>query len=131
MLQYAAKLTPGLPEEGGYTVTFRDVPEAITEGDTLEEALHYAAEVLEIALEYYLDERRLAPTPTPKRKGEYIISLPVSLSLKLALLNEMIHQNVKPSELAKRMGASKQAVNRLTTFSHATKVDGRSEEHTS
>lgn len=33
MLQYAAKLTPGLPQEGGYTVTFRDVPEAITEGE--------------------------------------------------------------------------------------------------
>jgi predicted RNase H-like HicB family nuclease len=39
MLYCAAKLTPGLPEEGGYTVTFRDVPEAITEGDTLEDAL--------------------------------------------------------------------------------------------
>jgi len=47
MLQYAAKLTPGLPEEGGYTVTFRDVPEAITEGETLEDALKYAAEALE------------------------------------------------------------------------------------
>ena len=39
MLQYAAKLTPGLPEEGGYTVTFRDVPEAITDGETLEDRL--------------------------------------------------------------------------------------------
>ena len=64
MLQYAAKLTPGLPEEGGYTVTFRDVPEAITEGETLEDALKYAAEALELALEHYLDERRVAPTPT-------------------------------------------------------------------
>lgn len=58
VLQYAARLTPGLPEEGGYTVTFRDVPEAITEGSTLEEALHYAQEVLVLALEHYLDEKR-------------------------------------------------------------------------
>jgi antitoxin HicB len=123
MLQYAAKLTPGLPEEGGYTVTFRDVPEAITDGETLEEALKYAAEALELALEHYLDERRITPAPTAKRKGEYLIALPASLSLKCALLNEMIRQDVRPAELAKRLKTSKQEVNRLTTLSHATKVD--------
>jgi antitoxin HicB len=123
MLRYAAKLTPGLPEEGGYNVTFRDVPEAITEGDTVEEALKYAAEALELALEHYLDDRRISPDPTPPRKGEYLIALPVSLSLKCALLNEMIRQNVRPAELAKRLKTSKQEVNRLTTLTHATKVD--------
>jgi antitoxin HicB len=69
MLQYAAKLTPGLPEEGGYTVTFRDVPEAITDGETLEDALKYAAEALELALEHYLDERRQSPIPTASTEG--------------------------------------------------------------
>ncbi len=124
MLQYAATIAPALPEEGGYNVLFRDVPEAITCGDTLEDALKYAAEALALALSYYLDDRRPAPIPTPALEGEYIISLPVSLSLKLALLTEMIQQKVKPTELAKRLGTSKQAVNRLTTFSHPTKVDG-------
>ena len=123
MLRYAAKLAPGLPEEGGYNVPFRDVPEAITEGDTLEEALRYAAEALELALEHYLDERRLTPSPTAPRKGEYLIALPMSLSLKCALLNEMIRQDVRPAELAKRLKTSKQEVNRLTTLPHATKVD--------
>jgi antitoxin HicB len=123
MLRYAAKLTPGRPEEGGYTVTFRDVPEAITDGATLEEALQYAGEALELALEHYLDERRAAPTPTAKRKGERLIALPASLSLKIALLNEMILQGVRPIELARRLKTSKQEVNRLTTLSHATKVD--------
>jgi antitoxin HicB len=123
MLQYAAKLTPCLPEEGGYTVTFRDVPEAITDGETLKDALKYAAEALELALEHYLDERRMAPAPTARQEGEYLIALPASLSLKCALLNEMIRQNVRPAELAKRLKTSKQEVNRLTTLSHATKVD--------
>jgi antitoxin HicB len=123
MLQYAAELTPGLPEEGGYNVSFRDIPEALTCGDTVEEALKYAAEALELALEHYLDERRAVPAPTAKREGEYIVTLPVSLGLKIALLNEMILQGVRPIELAKRMKTSKQEVNRLTTLSHATKVD--------
>jgi antitoxin HicB len=51
MLAYAATLTPD-EEDGGYVVTFRDVPEAITQGDTLEEALHNAADVLTVALEF-------------------------------------------------------------------------------
>jgi antitoxin HicB len=123
MLKYAAKLSAALPEEGGYTVTFRDVPEAITEGDTLEDALRYAAEALELALEHYLDERRVSPAPTPKQEGEYLIALPASLSLKCALLNEMIRQDVRPAELARRLKTSKQEVNRLTTLTHATKVD--------
>jgi antitoxin HicB len=39
------------------------------------------------------------------------------------LLNEMVLQGVRPTELAKRLKTSKQEVNRLTTLSHATKVD--------
>ena len=31
---------------GGFTVTFRDVPEAITQGDTIEEARAAAADAL-------------------------------------------------------------------------------------
>ena len=39
-----------LDPEGGFTVNLRDVPEAITEGDTLEEALLRAEDGLESAL---------------------------------------------------------------------------------
>jgi antitoxin HicB len=124
MLQYAAKLTRVRPSEGkGFNVTFRDVPEAITFGDSLDEALRYAQEALILALEHYLDERRPAPKPTAARRGERMVTLPISLELKLALLNEMLAQKVRPIDLARRMGTSKQEVNRLTTLTHATKVD--------
>jgi len=49
---YPAILTPD--PEGGFTVTFRDVPEAITEGDTREEALLRAEDALESALAMYI-----------------------------------------------------------------------------
>ena len=42
-------------EEGGYTVTFPDLKGCITEGDTLEEALHMAKEALELYL-YNLED---------------------------------------------------------------------------
>jgi antitoxin HicB len=123
MLQYAAKLTPGSPDEGGYTVTFRDVPEAIAGGATVEEALKYAAEALELALAHSLDERRATPAPSEAEAGEFLVALPASFSLKVALLNEMVLQGVRPADLAKRMNTSKQEINRLTTLSHATMVD--------
>jgi hypothetical protein len=47
MRAYPATLNPD--QDGGFTVTFRDVPEAITEGDTREEALLRAEDALECA----------------------------------------------------------------------------------
>ncbi len=40
---YAVKLTPD-KDDGGYVVTCRDLPEAITQGDTMEDALSEAAD---------------------------------------------------------------------------------------
>ena len=39
-MYYPAKFTPA--EEGGYIVTFRDIPEAITQGDDMTEAVEMA-----------------------------------------------------------------------------------------
>lgn len=39
---------------GGFVVTFRDIPEAITQGETVEEALQMAREALETAMEFTL-----------------------------------------------------------------------------
>ncbi|HHQ41620.1 MAG TPA: type II toxin-antitoxin system HicB family antitoxin, partial [Chromatiales bacterium] len=52
---YPARLTPD-KQDGGYVVTFRDVPEAITQGDDLEGALREAADCLEEAIAGYIDD---------------------------------------------------------------------------
>ncbi len=46
---YPTTLTPD-PQDGGFVVTFVDVPEAITQGDDVSEALHQAADCLEEAI---------------------------------------------------------------------------------
>jgi hypothetical protein len=43
---YAVKLTSD-KENGGYVVTCRDLPEAVTQGETIEEAITEAADCLE------------------------------------------------------------------------------------
>ena len=50
-------------KSGGFVVTFPDVPEAITEGDTLQEATRMAEEALELALTFYTENSRDLPRP--------------------------------------------------------------------
>ena len=44
--------------DGGFTVTFRDLPEAITQGENIEDALNEAADCLEEAMRPRVGVRR-------------------------------------------------------------------------
>jgi antitoxin HicB len=112
------------PEDGGFVVTFHDVPEAITQGQTREEALAMAQEALEMALEFYFEDKRAVPVPSRPKRGQPVIELPASLAAKVLLLNEMVIQNVRPAELARRLNTTPQEVNRLTNLRHTTRIDG-------
>ncbi|HUA97747.1 MAG TPA: type II toxin-antitoxin system HicB family antitoxin [Terracidiphilus sp.] len=111
-------------EEGGYIVTFPDIPEAVTQGEDIEDALMHGADALESALEFYFEKRRTVPAPSKPRRGQRTIELPVSVSAKVLLLNEMLRQKVRPAELARRIGTTPQEVNRLTDIRHRTRIDG-------
>ena len=120
-MKYPATFTPA--EEGGFVIEFRDIPEAITQGDDEAEALDMAADALLTCMSIYFDDRRRVPLPSAAQPGDRLISLPLSASSKVLLLNEMLAQDVGPSELARRMGTTKQEANRLTDLTHATKID--------
>ncbi|TEB11689.1 type II toxin-antitoxin system HicB family antitoxin [Pelotomaculum propionicicum] len=55
-------------EEGGFSVTFPDLPGCITEGDTLEEAFTMAREALELHLWGMEEDNDPIPWPTPPNK---------------------------------------------------------------
>ena len=105
-------------------VTFPDIPEAITSGNNRDHALEMAAEALESAMDFYFEQRRAVPTPSKAKRGQPVVELPVSLSAKILLLNEMIKQKVRPAELARRLHTSPQEVNRLTDIRHTSRIDG-------
>jgi antitoxin HicB len=119
-MKYPAAFTP---EDGGFVVTFRDIPEAITQGDDESDALFMARDVLREAMGVYFDDKRLVPLPSKPQKGERLVDLPPSVAAKVLLLNEMLSQNVAPSELARRMDTTRQEVQRLIDLDHATKID--------
>lgn len=125
-MRYPVTLTPD-KADGGFVVTFRDIPEAISQGETIEQALAMAEEALELALEFYFEDKRLVPAPSRPKRGQHVVELPASLSAKVLLLNEMISQNVRPAELARRLNTTPQEVNRLTNLRHTTRIDGIAE----
>ncbi|MCL2875793.1 MAG: type II toxin-antitoxin system HicB family antitoxin [Betaproteobacteria bacterium] len=122
-MEFPVILTPD-EEAGGFVVTFPDIPEAITQGETLDEALAMAQDVLETALEAYFDDKRAVPTPSQPEHGQHVIELPASLSAKVLLLNEIVKQSIRPVELARRLNTTPQEVNRLTNLRHTTRIDG-------
>jgi antitoxin HicB len=111
-------------DEGGFVVTFPDIPEAITQGEDEADALFWAREALETALEFYFEAPRMVPSPSRLKPGQKYVELPASVSAKVLLLNEMIRQKMRPAELARRLNTTPQVVNRLTNLRHATKIDG-------
>lgn len=104
-------------------VTFPDIPEAITYGKNRAEALEMAKEALEVSMDFYFEDQRPVPMPSQPKRGQAIVELPLSVMAKVLLLNEMLRQKVRPIELARRIGTTKQEVNRLTDLKHATKID--------
>ena len=122
MFNYPVTLTHDAAD-GGFVVTFADIPEAISQGETEAEAMKAAYAALETALDFYFDDKRAVPAPSKAAAGQAVIGLSASLSAKVLLLNEMIYQNIRPAELARRLGTRPQDVNRLTNLRHTTRID--------
>jgi antitoxin HicB len=76
-LQYPVILTP---DEKFLMVTSRDVPEFISQGDSVEDALWMASDGLECALSFYFEMGKRIPMPSPQREGERMATLRRSIS---------------------------------------------------
>jgi antitoxin HicB len=110
-------------QAGNYAVYFPDIPEALTCGDTTEDALHQAANALESALDFYFEDGRVIPTPSERKRGQQWVMLAPTIAAKVLLHNEMVKQKVRPIELARRMGIPRQELTRMLNLRHKTKID--------
>ena len=121
MFEYPARLTA--QPEGGFVVTFPDVPEALTQGEDRDDALLHAVDALESALSFYVDDRRPLPVPSKVKRGQVLVRPSVLESAKLAIYTEMLVQGVKKSELARRLGWHMPQVDRLLDLNHASRME--------
>lgn len=108
-------------EEGGFLVEFPDIPEALTQGRTKQEALTNAFDALVTAFEFYFEDGDRIPEPGIPT-GDYI-ELPLSIEAKVLMLNAFIDSNISQTDLADRMNVKKQEVTRLFDLKHSTKID--------
>ena len=118
-LAYPVNLTPQV--EGTLFVSFPDVPEALTEVTTEQEALAEAEDCLIAALGGYINERRNIPCPSPAR-GCPVVILPALVAAKLALYQAMREQGVSNVTLAGQLGVMEGAVRRLLDLDHRSHI---------
>lgn len=118
---FPAVLAPA--KEGGFVVSFPDVPEALTQGEDREDALARAVDALETALEMYVEEGRRLPKASAARRGQVLVRPPILARMKLAVYSAMLEQQIKKTELARRMGWHLMQVDRLLDLRHSTRVN--------
>ena len=121
---YPCVLTP--EEDGGFSVSFPDVPEALTCGDDRDKALMMAEDALAVALAGYVHARWDIPVPGTVFSGQELVAVPPIVAAKLALYSAMRGQGITKVALAARLGLSESAVRKLLNpdhRSHISRVD--------
>src|SRR5215510_10902903 len=95
---YPATFTPD-PKGDGFVVTFVDLPEAITQGEEIEDALRESADCLEEAIANRIVMGLPLPLPTPMNKRQYAVPLPAQTAAKAALYIALQEAKITKAEL--------------------------------
>ena len=106
----------------GYNVTFPDIPEALTCGNTWEEAIEMAEDCLGVALWIYVKDNLDLPKPSPVKDGEVLVSVQLIDAIKLILYTAMREQGITNEDLASRLSMSVEAVQKLVNIRYRTHV---------
>ena len=120
-MKYPAIVTFG--EDGMYTIGFRDLSDrCMVKAATLDEAITKAHKQIVIEFKDYFDHKQHPPAPSKEYSHEMLITLPLSLSIKILLLSAILSSGISKVELAKRMSIQPQQVGRLTNLHYTSKL---------
>jgi antitoxin HicB len=109
-------------EEGGFTVTFPDVPGAITQGETRAEALERASDALVSMLSMIIEDGEPVPDASAAN-GRPMVHVPPLDAAKLALHVAMLEKKISNVELGRLMGMDEKSVRRLRDPLHHSKIE--------
>ena len=118
---YPVRLTPDR-KDGGYVVTCRDIPEAITQGETADEALCEAEGALQAAIEGRIEDGLDIPATSQAKRGERLAATPITTALKAAVYIALRDSGISKSEFARRMNVNEKEARRMLDPKHPTKV---------
>ena len=106
--------------DGGFVVTFADVPEAITAGADHAEAITNAREALGLALRgIVLSGQDL---PEPQAREGVPVAVDADTAAKLAVIVAFRESGITKAELARRLGKKETEARRILDPDHGTKI---------
>jgi len=111
---YPATITQ--EDDGAFFVQFVDLPDTFTEGQTMEEALFNAAEVLSGMLAWRLDNGKDIPVPSQNVAGTHAIA--PDAKTQAALLVRQARGNMSYAQLARALETSWDVARRLEDPGH-------------
>jgi len=118
---YPARFERG-DRSGVLVITFRDVPEAITQGNGEKDALWQAADCLEEAIAGRIAGGREIPKASKAARGERLIPVPAQMAAKAALYLAMREAGITNVQLARKLGCDEKEVRRMLDPRHPTKL---------
>lgn len=118
---YPAMLRPD--DDGRPVVSFPDFPEAHTDGKDMREAIEEAIDCLGSVIAFRIAEKSQIPAPSPLRRGQRLVPVPLWIAGKLALYLAMRERHISNSELARRLGVRETVVRRMLDPDHDTKSE--------
>lgn len=114
-------------EDGRVLVTFRDLPEAATDGADRAEARQEAVDLLDSALTFRMKYREDIPAPSKARRGEVLVAPDAAVAMKIALYIAMRERGLTAAELSRRLKVDYREAQRILNPHHATKTARMSE----
>jgi len=121
---YAYPVTLALDEQsGGFVATLPDFPEAITQGDSEEEALREAEYCLEEAVANRIMMHIELPKPSNPAPGQQVVCLPAPTAVKAAFYSAIRELNLSKVQLAAVLGVDEKEVRRLLDPYHRSKLN--------
>jgi len=123
MEHYLALFEPD-HEAGGYVVTFPDFGYGATQGETDQEAMEMARDLLMLTIGDYIGQGEPLPAPRRRHGARY---RPVRLSTlqeaKVDLYTAFLKSGLKKAEFARRIGIAKTHIDRLFSLRHRSRLE--------
>lgn len=118
---YPARFERG-DKPGVLVIAFRDVPEAITQGNGERDALWQAADCLEEAIAGRIADGGAIPKASKAARDERLIPVPAPMAAKAALYLAMREAGMTNLQLARKLGCDEKEVRRMLDPRHPTKL---------
>jgi len=109
-------------EDGGYVVTLPDIAYGATQGDTLQEALLQAQDMVEETILGMIAHNEEVPIPLPA-KGRPVARLPALTAAKLEVYHAMRQAGLDAAQLAQELGSPAKKITHIFDGYYAVRLE--------